>query len=71
MENYRDIDAFKIYVSDLGLLCAKKDIVANDVLYMVEELNDLKVVWLRIMSTYSLLLMDIIPTIGKLSGAQR
>ena len=42
MENYRDIDAFKIYVSDLGLLCAKKDIVANDVLYMVEELNDFK-----------------------------
>ena len=23
LENYRDIDAFKIYVSDLGLLCAK------------------------------------------------
>ena len=42
LENYRDIDAFKIYVSDLGLLCAKKDIVANDVLYMVEELNDFK-----------------------------
>jgi len=42
LENYRDIDAFKIYVSDLGLLCAKKDIAANDVLYMVEELNDFK-----------------------------
>lgn len=42
MENYRDIDAFKIYVSDLGLLCAKKDIAANDILYMVEELNDFK-----------------------------
>ena len=42
MENYRDIDAFKIYVSDLGLLCAKKDLAANDVLYMVEELNDIK-----------------------------
>lgn len=24
LENYRDIDAFKIYVSDLGLLCAKR-----------------------------------------------
>lgn len=24
LENYRDIDSFKIYVSDLGLLCAKK-----------------------------------------------
>lgn len=42
LENYRDIDVFKIYVSDLGLLCAKKDLVANDVLYMVEELNDFK-----------------------------
>lgn len=42
LENYRDIDSFKIYVADLGLLCAKKDLVANDVLYMVEELNDFK-----------------------------
>lgn len=42
LENYRDIDAFKIYVSDLGLLCAKKDLVANDIIYMVEELNDFK-----------------------------
>lgn len=42
LENYRDIDAFKIYVSDLGLLCAKKDLIATDVLYMVEELNDFK-----------------------------
>ncbi len=42
LENYRDIDAFKIYVSDLGLLCAKKDILAADILYMVEELSDFK-----------------------------
>jgi predicted AAA+ superfamily ATPase len=42
LENYRDIDAFKIYVSDLGLLAAKKDLAASDVLYMVEELNDFK-----------------------------
>lgn len=42
IENYRDIDAFKIYVSDLGLLCAKKDLVANDILYMVDEINDFK-----------------------------
>ena len=42
LENYRDIDAFKIYVSDSGLLCAKKDLAPNDVLYMVEELNDFK-----------------------------
>lgn len=42
LDNYRDIDAFKIYVSDLGLLCAKKDLAANDVLYMVEDLNEFK-----------------------------
>ncbi len=40
--NYRNIDAFKIYVSDLGLLCAKKDLAADDILYMDEELNDFK-----------------------------
>lgn len=42
LENYRDIDSFKIYVSDMGLLCAKKDVSANDILYMVDELNDFK-----------------------------
>lgn len=42
LENYRDIDAFKIYVSDMGLLCAKKDVAANDILYMGDELNDFK-----------------------------
>ena len=42
LENYRDIDAFKIYVSDMGLLCAKKDLAASDILYMTEELNDFK-----------------------------
>ncbi len=42
LENYRDIDAFKIYVSDLGLLCAKKDLTANDILYMSDDLNDFK-----------------------------
>ena len=42
LENYRNIDAFKIYVSDLGLLCAKKDLVANDILYMIDELDDFK-----------------------------
>ena len=42
LENYRHIAAFKIYVSDLGLLCAKKDLAANDILYMAEELNDFK-----------------------------
>ncbi len=42
LENHRDIDAFKIYVSDMGLLSSKKDLAANDVLYMVEDLNDFK-----------------------------
>ena len=42
LENYRDIDAFKIYVSDLGLLAAKKDLAANDILYMVEDIDDFK-----------------------------
>ncbi len=42
LENYRDIDAFKTYVSDVGLLCAKKDIVAEDILYLSSELNDFK-----------------------------
>ena len=27
-------------MSDLGLLCAKKNLTANDILYMVEEIND-------------------------------
>lgn len=42
LENYRDIDAFKIYVSDIGLLCAKKEIVAEDILFSSDELNDFK-----------------------------
>lgn len=42
LENYRDIDSFKIYVSDLGLLCAKKNLSVNDVLYMLDDINDFK-----------------------------
>lgn len=42
LENYRDIDAFKVYVSDSGLLCAKKDLAPDDILYMIDELNDFK-----------------------------
>jgi hypothetical protein len=42
LDNYRDIDAFKIYVSDIGLLCAKTEIIAEDVLYQTAELNDFK-----------------------------
>lgn len=42
LENYRDINSFKIYVSDTGLLCAKKDLQASDILYMSDELDDFK-----------------------------
>jgi len=42
LDDNKDIDAFKIYVSDLGLLCANKDIVANDVLFMSDELSHFK-----------------------------
>lgn len=42
LENYRDIDAFKIYVSDVGLLCAKKEIVPEDILYPTHDLDDFK-----------------------------
>ena len=42
LENYRNIDAFKIYISDVGLLCAKKQIIPDDILYLSDELNDFK-----------------------------
>lgn len=42
LENYKDIDDFKIFLSDMGLLCAQKDLRADDVLYMEEELADFK-----------------------------
>ena len=42
MENYRDIDSFKIYLSDVGLLCAKKEIVPEDILYFVHDLDDFR-----------------------------
>lgn len=42
LENHIDIDDFKVYLSDLGLLCAKKDIVAADVLYMSDALDAFK-----------------------------
>jgi len=39
LDDNKDIDAFKIYVSDLGLLCAKKELAAQDVLYMSDDLE--------------------------------
>ena len=42
LNNYINIDSFKIFVSDVGLLCAKNNVLANDVLYASDELNDFK-----------------------------
>ncbi len=42
LENYRDIDCFKIYISDTGLLSAKKDLDPQDVLSMSPEIDDFK-----------------------------
>lgn len=42
LENYRDIDDFKIYLSDMGLLAAQKGIRPDDILFMEEELTDFK-----------------------------
>ena len=42
LDNYKDIDDFKIYISDMGILCAQKDIRPDDVFYMEEELSDFK-----------------------------
>ena len=42
LENYRDIDAFKTYVSDVGLLGAKKEIIPEDILYPTHDLDDFK-----------------------------
>ncbi len=40
--NYRDVDAFKVYFSDIGLMSAKMDLSINDVLYMGDDMNDFK-----------------------------
>ncbi len=42
LDNYKDIDDFKIYLSDMGLLSAQKDIRAEDIFFMEEELADFK-----------------------------
>ncbi|MBR3295245.1 MAG: ATP-binding protein [Clostridia bacterium] len=42
LENYRDIDDFKVYLSDMGLLCAQKEISAEDIFYMDTEHSDFK-----------------------------
>lgn len=42
LENYRNIDAFKIYISDIGLLMAKKELLAQDILYPTNDIDDFK-----------------------------
>lgn len=42
LENYRDIDDFKIYLSDMGLLRAQKGILPEDIFFMEDELTDFK-----------------------------
>lgn len=42
LENYRDIDDFKVYLSDMGLLASQKKILPDDIFFMEEELTDFK-----------------------------
>lgn len=42
LENYRNIGAFKIYISDIGLLMAKKELLAQDILYPTNDIDDFK-----------------------------
>ena len=42
LENYKDIDDFKVFLSDMGLLAAQKDIRAEDIFFMEDELLDFK-----------------------------
>ena len=42
LENYRDIDAFKIYLSDVGLLCAQEKLFPDDIIYENPELDAFK-----------------------------
>ncbi|MCQ2398593.1 MAG: ATP-binding protein [Sphaerochaetaceae bacterium] len=42
LDNYKDIDDFKIYLPDCGLLCAQKEIFPDDVLFDTGEIDDFK-----------------------------
>ncbi len=42
LKNYIDINSFKIYLSDVGLLCAKNRVLTDDILYMDYSMNDFK-----------------------------
>lgn len=42
LDNYKDIDDFKVFLSDMGLLCAQKELRPDDIFFMEEELTDFK-----------------------------
>ena len=42
LENYKDIDAFRIYLSDVGLLCAQNRIFPDDIIYESPDLDSFK-----------------------------
>jgi len=42
LDNYKNIGNFKIFVSDIGLLCSIKNIAVEDILYNSPELSDFK-----------------------------
>ena len=42
LENYKNIDSFKIFTSDVGLLCASKDVIVEDVLHSSPHISDFK-----------------------------
>lgn len=41
-EGKMDEDAFKLFFSDIGLLCARKDLTSEDLLYLSEQQSDFK-----------------------------
>jgi predicted AAA+ superfamily ATPase len=42
LDDQRDIASFKTYISDTGLLCARKEIVPEDILYDTDALGEFK-----------------------------
>ncbi|MDR3120087.1 MAG: ATP-binding protein, partial [Clostridiales bacterium] len=42
LEDYKNIDSFKIFFSDVGLLCSNKNIVPEDILYESPDLFEFK-----------------------------
>ena len=42
LNNYKNQEAFKVYMSDIGLLCAQKALRPEDIIYSAPSLNDFK-----------------------------